>query len=139
LKRCRTQAEVDRRAVCGIHIVWGLQHVVGFRRRHVGASIHEAWYDSLAEIAGHLDAGLDADRTRLLRATSQELGSSRQAVMDTVTQRLDLSQKVAVEAYDVAATTEPNRRSVWDSVQGLTCWCSPRTDHPRSLDADQAA
>lgn len=34
------------RAVCGNHIIWGLQHVVGFRRRHVGASIHEAWHDS---------------------------------------------------------------------------------------------
>ena len=31
------------RAVCGNHIIWSLQHVVGFRRRHVGASIHEAW------------------------------------------------------------------------------------------------
>jgi hypothetical protein len=31
------------RAVCGNHIIWGFQHVVGFRRRHVGASIQEAW------------------------------------------------------------------------------------------------
>ena len=108
------------RGVGGAPIIWGLQPVVGFRRRHVGASIHEAWHDSLTEIAGHLDAGLDADRTRLLRATSQELGSSRQAVLDTVTQRLDLSQKVAGEAYDVAATTESNPRSVWGYVQGLT-------------------
>ena len=108
------------RAVCGNHIIWGLQHVVGFRRRHVGASIHEAWHDSLTEVVSHLDAGLDADRTQLQRATSQELGTSRQAVIDTVTQRLDLSQKVAGEAYDVAASTEPNPRSVWGYVQGLT-------------------
>ena len=39
--------------------------MVGFRRRLMGASTHEAWHDSLTEIAGHLDAGLDADRTRL--------------------------------------------------------------------------
>ena len=37
-----------------------------------------------------------------------------------MTQRLDLSQKVAGEAYDVAAPTEPNPRSVWGYVQGLT-------------------
>ena len=31
------------RAVCANHIIWGFHHVAGFRRRHVGASIHEAW------------------------------------------------------------------------------------------------
>ena len=35
------------RAVCGNHIIWGFQHVAGFRRRHVGASIQEAWTTSL--------------------------------------------------------------------------------------------
>lgn len=108
------------RAVCGNHIIWGLQHVASFRRRHVGASIHEAWHDSLTDVTRHLDATVDADQTRLLRATRQELGASREAVIDTVTQRLDLSQKVAGDAYDVAAMTEPNPRSVWGFVQGLT-------------------
>jgi hypothetical protein len=31
------------RMVCGNHIIWGFQHVAGFRRRHVGASIQDAW------------------------------------------------------------------------------------------------
>ena len=35
------------RAVCGNHIIWGFQHVVGFRRRHVGATIQDAWTRSL--------------------------------------------------------------------------------------------
>ena len=35
------------RMVCGNHIIWGFQHVAGFRRRHVGASIQEAWTTSL--------------------------------------------------------------------------------------------
>ena len=35
------------RAVCANHIIWGFQHVAGFRRRHVGASIQDAWTTSL--------------------------------------------------------------------------------------------
>ena len=38
----------------------------------------------------------------LLRATSQELGPTRDAVIDAAVQRLDLSQKQAAEAYTLA-------------------------------------
>jgi len=57
------------RAVCGNHIIWGFHHVAGFRRRHVGASIHDAWTHSLREVRAALDADLASDRTTLLRAT----------------------------------------------------------------------
>ena len=60
------------------------------------------------------------DRTLLLRATTQELGPTRDAVLETVVQRLDLSQKQAAEAYTFAEQYETNPRSVWGYVQGLT-------------------
>src|SRR5688572_6491783 len=108
------------RAVCGNHIIWGFQHVTGFRRRHVGASIQEAWTTSLESVRTVLDADAAHDRLVLLRATSQELGPTRDAVVDTVVQRLELSQKHAGEAYDLAEAHETNPRSVWGYVQGLT-------------------
>jgi hypothetical protein len=108
------------RAVCGNHIIWGFQHVAGFRRRHVGASIQEAWTTSLENVRTALDADAAHDRLVLLRATSQELGPTRDAVVDTVVQRLELSQKHAGEAYDLAEAHETNPRSVWGYVQGLT-------------------
>ena len=108
------------RAVCLNHIVWGFQHVAGFRRRHVGASIQDAWTTSLDGVQASLDADTTSDRTVLLRATTQELGPSRDAVIDAVVQRLDLSQKQATEAYTLAETHEPNPRSVWGFAQGLT-------------------
>ena len=108
------------RAVCGNHIIWGFQHVVGFRRRHVGASIQDAWTTSLESVRGALDADAAHDRLVLLRATSQELGPTRDAVVDAVVQRLDLSQKQAAEAYTLAEVHETNPRSVWGYVQGLT-------------------
>ena len=108
------------RAVCGNHIIWGFQHVVGFRRRHVGASIQEAWTTSLDSVRTALDADPAHDRLVLLRATSQELGPTRDAVVDTAVQRLELSQKQAAEAYTLAEAFEVNPRSVWGYVQGLT-------------------
>jgi len=114
------------RAVCGNHIIWGFQHVVGFRRRHVGASIQDAWTTSLESVRGALDADAAHDRLVLLRATSQELGPTRDAVIDTVLQRLDVSQKQAEEAYTLAEGHETNPRSIWGYLQGLTR-LSPRT------------
>ena len=67
------------RAVCGNHIIWGFRHIAGLRRRHVGASIHEAWTASLDAVSAMLDATLADDRAILLRATSQELGPTREA------------------------------------------------------------
>ena len=108
------------RAVCGNHIIWGFQHVAGFRRRHMGASIQDAWTASLDGVRAALDADTANDRTVVLRATRQELGANRDAVLETVVQRLDLSQKQAAEAYTVAEQYERNPRSVWGYAQGLT-------------------
>ena len=108
------------RAVCANHVVWGFQHVAGFRRRHVGASIQEAWTNSLDGVRAALDADTDHDRALILRATTQELGATRDAVLEAVVQRLDLSQKQAAEAYTLAEAHEPNPRSIWGYAQGLT-------------------
>jgi len=108
------------RHVCGNHVIWGFQHVAGFRRRHVGASIQTAWTTSLDSVRAALDADTANDRALLLRATSQELGATRDAVIDTAVRRLDMSQKQAAEAYTLAEEHESNPRSIWGYVQGLT-------------------
>jgi hypothetical protein len=108
------------RMVCGNHIIWGFQHVAGFRRRHVGAAIQDEWTTSLDKVRNALDADTTSDRTMILRSTTQELGPTREAVLDAVVQRHDLSQKHAAEAYTLAEQYETNPRSVWGYVQGLT-------------------
>src|SRR5204863_9559283 len=62
------------RVVCGNHIIWGFQHVAGFRRRHVGTSIQDAWTTSLDSVHAALDADTAVERTVLQRATTRELG-----------------------------------------------------------------
>src|SRR3989454_3603737 len=127
------------RMVCGNHIIWGFQHVAGFRRRHVGASIQDAWTTSLNDVRVALDADTADDRTRILRAMSQELGPSRDAVLDTAVQRLDVSQKQATEAYTLAEQFETNPRSVWGYVQGLTRLSQRTPWQDRRFALDRAA
>jgi hypothetical protein len=77
------------------YIIWGFRHVTGFRRRHVGASIQDAWTTSLDGVRATLDADTANDHTLLLRATTQELGPTRDAVLNAVVQRLEVSHKQA--------------------------------------------
>ena len=86
----------------------------------MGASIQDAWTSSVDGVRAALDADTDDDRTVVLRVTRQELGANRDAVLEAVVQRLDLSQKQAAEAYTLAEQHEPNPRSVWGYAQGLT-------------------
>jgi hypothetical protein len=108
------------RMVCGNHIIWGFQHVAGFRRRHIGSSIQDAWTSSLDGVRAALDDDTANDRTLLLRATAQELGPTRDAVLETAVRKTEVSQKQAVEAYTLAEEHETNPRSIWGFVQGLT-------------------
>jgi hypothetical protein len=86
----------------------------------VGASIQDAWTDSLATVRAALDADPSADRAMILRASAQDIATHRDGVLDVVTTRLDLPRKHASEAYDLAERHETNPRSVWGYVQGLT-------------------
>ena len=95
--------------------------MAGFRRRHVGASIHEAWTDIAPSRPRRRSTQTSTTiAPSLLRATSQELGPTREEVIDAVVQRLDLSRKHAADAYALAEQHETNPRSVWGYVQGLT-------------------
>ena len=106
--------------VCGNHIIWGFQHVAGFRRRHVGASIQEAWTTSLDGVRAALDADTANDRTLLLRATprsSDRRGTrcSRRPFGDSNCRRSRPPRRTRWRKQH-----ETNPRSIWGYVQGLT-------------------
>ena len=102
------------------YVIWGFQHVASLRRRHVGTSIHDAWSTSLHAIQRAIDAPVADDHAMLLRAISRELGATKEQVIDTGVQRLELSRRQAADAYEQAEQYEQNPRSIWGYVQGLT-------------------
>ena len=127
------------RVVCGNHIIWGFQHVATFRRRHVGASIQRDWSTSLRSLQTTLDADTAHERTLLLRASSQELGANRDAVIEAAVRRLELSHKSADQAYALAEQHEANPRSVWGYVQGLTRLSQSNAYQDERFTLDRAA
>ena len=74
----------------------------------MNASIQMAWTMSLDGVRVVLDADTANDPALLLRATSQELGATRDAVIDTAVRRLEMSQKQAAEAFTLVEEHESN-------------------------------
>jgi hypothetical protein len=105
----------------------------------VGASIQEAWTSSLEAVCAALDADPSVDRALLQRSIALELGPTRDAVLDAVVHRLDLSRKQATEAYTLAEQHEANPRSIWGYVQGLTRLSQRTSWQDGRFAVDQAA
>ncbi|MBL8144599.1 MAG: hypothetical protein JNM38_26025 [Acidobacteria bacterium] len=89
----------------------------------------------MTAVRSTLDADVADDRLVLQRAQSRELGSTREAVIETAVQRLDLSQKQAGEAYelaemfvDVIAAPENRFASVYchSGARAATMWLIKR-------------
>ena len=97
---------------------------LGLRLQTTGSEEHVAPVFAEAELLHQFATRHDIDGqlsgALLLRASTRELGPTRDAVLETVVRRLDVSQKQAAEAYTLAEQHEPNPRSVWGYAQGLT-------------------
>ena len=108
------------RVVCGNHIIWGFQHVAGFRRRHIGASIQDAWSNSLIRARAALDADTTADRTMVARATTTELGKlSRRSGSGGRARNWNCRRNPRPRRTTSRNRTNAIPRSVWGFVQGL--------------------
>ena len=108
------------RAVCGNHSSGAFSTSLASGAGTWGHRFKRRGPPRSTRSAPALDADPALDRTVILRAVTQELGPTREAVLEAVMQRLDLSQKHAAEAYTLAEQFETNPRSVWGYVQGLT-------------------
>ena len=99
----------------GVFSTWPASGAATWVRR-----FRTAWTTSLDGVRAALDADTANDRTLLLRATTQELGATRDAVIDTAVRRLDAVAEAGRGGTRLAEQHETNPRSVWGYVQGLT-------------------
>jgi hypothetical protein len=127
------------RAVCANHIIWGFHHVASFRRRQVGGGrfTRRGPAHSKRSVSPSTPTPTTTGRD-FLRATTRELGPTRDAVLDLVTTRLGLSRTQATDAYALADAHEMNPRSVWGYVQGLTRLSQRRPWQAPRFSLDQA-
>jgi len=124
------------RRVCGNNIIWGFEHAVGLRRRHVGL-VADSLDAALVTVESRLLASAVEDEAIIQRAQTRLLGATKADVLGTL--GTFLSKKTADAAYDLAERHEPNPHSVWGAVQGLT-WLSQQTPFANVRhEADRAA
>lgn len=110
-------------AVCGNHIVWGVDSVVRVRVRHVGSAADRAWAElSLAAEKFSQGSGESTEeKIRTARATI--LGETREEVIDRLFGLKLETRKILDRAYTLAelgAGAYGDPRSVWGMVSGLT-------------------
>ena len=125
--------------VCGNHIVWGAKNVRETRIRHVGNARSRA--RTIVDVAELADESASDFEAKIKAARSYELGASPQEVVAAVVKAIDVSTRLATEAYVIAASKEDDYgspRAVWGMVSGLTQIARdlPHADARAKLDAE---
>lgn len=106
------------RGICGNHNIWGVENASHVRRRHVGKidQVFETMNQTAIEF---FDRPASDDVQRIKQLAAIELGRDRETVV-TAGRGLGLTETQADAAYTSAETHEPNPRSVWGYMQGIT-------------------
>jgi hypothetical protein len=130
------------RRVCGNNIIWGFQHVAGFRRRHVGTAEKMAreFQIAMGKVQGALNSSTTEDRAIIQRAVTRELAAKREDVIDLVAKIPGANETIATNAYAMAEKEGGlNPRSVWGMAQGLTYVSQTTGYQDTRFDIDRAA
>lgn len=107
--------------VCGNNIIWGFQHMAGFRRVHRGdeRQIEKRFVRQLHEATNALGQSAIGQQELIRKAATIEIGKDQDEVIKKVTPFLP-SRALATDAYETAERFDQNPRSVWGFVHGLT-------------------
>lgn len=109
------------RGVCGNHIVWGASSVSTISIRHVGAADRRFGRELVASFQRFADDSASGIEARIVEAKALRLGDTKDAVLDAVFKKLDLSRKALETGYDAVKRSEDgDPRTAWGLVQGLT-------------------
>jgi hypothetical protein len=107
--------------VCGNNIIWGFQHIVGFRRRHVGdqRAIQAGFMGQLRKATEALNASAFGQQALIHKANTIELGKDVNEITLKV-KAIVPSATTVHDAYDLAEKFNQNPRSAWGFAHGLT-------------------
>ena len=121
------------RHVCGNHIVWDASNIIEVAVRHIGDVAGRFHIELGGAVDKYLNASASEETARVLRARQMELGSTKDAVLDSVFKAIAGSRRNGLpsgmnlkqlgSAYDLAeqhVDTDGSPRTVWGYVNGLT-------------------
>lgn len=108
--------------VCGNHICWGAANVQEFKLRHIGAVGSRFDREFVAELKEYADESTTELDAVIKRAMSVRIAGDKEAVIDALFGKVNLSRKALSAGFDRAAAVSAygDPRSPWGMVGGLT-------------------
>jgi hypothetical protein len=117
-------------AICGNHLIGGLEVHKEFKRRHTiaaskaGAGLDDAArylaHDGLAAIARFMDTPASRDEQIIKNLAATELAATKEDTIAALKGKHGFTEAQATQGYDLAEKHTANPRSVWGIWQGLT-------------------
>ena len=107
------------RFVCGNHIIWHASNHTKKSRRHIG-SLNQWTADEMIRAAmGIADASARQDEQQIAAIAKLTYGTDKDACIAQA-RKDGLTERDARASYDAAEANEPNPRSTWGYVNGIT-------------------
>lgn len=109
------------RAICGNHLIMGIEGVQQYSRRHVGPKAQRDVVQAIAKLARQItQAGTAQDEQVIRLLIDREIAHTRDAVISEL-QKAGWTKEQATTAYDTCeATEQASPRSFWGIAQGAT-------------------
>ena len=115
-------------AVCGNHIVWGVENVTTVRSVHRGSTLERFDAQALKEISAFSHASALECEAKIATLQSTVIADTRQGVIDALFGKKLLSRDTLENCYDAAIADqqrlhpENNVNSVWGMAQGISAY-----------------
>jgi hypothetical protein len=128
------------RYVCGNFIIWGYKQISSISLRHFGDKIRREWATGIGNaFVDYTRLSPREEEEKIHHATIKELGPGKPEIIDLLFSKFDVAKKTATDAYELAERFEPNPRTSWGMVQGLTRLSQITPNMDDRIAIDQAA
>lgn len=127
------------RWACSNLQIFGLRDMEKIRIKHIGQDVSNRAFTRIAmELERFGESPICIDK-QIKEAKKKEIAKDASRIAEILSTQKVVSQKVALKAYALAEEHEPNPRSYWSMLQGITRYSQTLPHGDRRIDMDISA